>query len=271
MGLESLQLPTYERIAEPIPWTKSLLDKFNIKLSTMDKFCQFLGEVIGTSMLVFLGCTGCVQNANFANSPLQSSLNVGLVVMVIVHCFGCVCGAHLNPAITLAVYIYDMISLTMSGVYFAGQLLGAFLGYGLMKALVPANAISLGGAAHGVCVPAPHPDITAMQAFWIEFIASAMLIITTCSAADARNNAFQDSLPIRFGLTVTCLGLSVGQLSGAMCNPVKAFAAAAWNYDFQDHWVYWTAPLISAAVSATFYKVIFKRDYVERRVLPEKR
>ncbi|XP_054737334.1 aquaporin AQPAn.G-like isoform X1 [Anastrepha obliqua] len=266
MAVESLQLPIYDRTPQPIQWTKSWLDKLNIKVNTWDQFCQFVGEVIGTAMLVFLGCTGCVQNDHFVNSPLQSSLNVGLVVMMIVHCFGCVCGAHLNPAITLAVYIYDMISLTMAGVFFLGQLLGAFAGYALMKALVPADAISLGGAAHGVCVPTPHPDITTMQGFWIEFIATAMLIFTTCSAADSRNMPFQDSLPIRFGLTVACLSLAVGQLSGAMLNPVKAVAAAVWNSDYQDHWIYWAAPMLSALVSATFYKVVFKRDYVEREL-----
>ncbi|CAD7014920.1 aquaporin AQPAe.a [Ceratitis capitata] len=266
MGVESLQQPIYERIPEPIRFTKSCLDKLNIDVSTFDKFCQFLGEFIGTGMLVFLGCTGCVYNESLVNSPFQSSFTVGLVVMMIVHCFGCVCGAHLNPAITLAVYIYDMISLTMAGVYFLGQILGAFLGYGLMKALIPDSAIALGGAAHGVCVATPHPDITAMQAFGIEFIVTAMLIFTTCSAADSRNLPFQDSLPIRFGLTVTCLGLSVGQLTGAMMNPVKAAASAVWTNDYQDHWVYWVAPMSSAAVSATFYKVIFKRDMVVREL-----
>lgn len=270
MGVESLQQPTYILEPQPIRWTMSCLNKLKIDVSTFDNICQFLGEFIGTAMLVFLGCMGCSYNASFEHSAFQSAFTVGLVVMVIVHCFGCICGAHLNPAITLAVYIYDMISLTMAGFYFLGQLLGAFLGYALMMALIPDSAVKLGGAAHGVCVATPHPQITTMQGFWIEFILTAMLIFTTCSAADSRNITFQDSLPIRFGLTVTCLSLAGGQYTGAMLNPAKAVASAVWTSDYQDHWVYWVAPMLSAAVSATFYKVIFKRDMVEQE-LNEKR
>lgn len=55
-----------------------------------------------------------------------------------------------------------------------------------------------------------------------------------------------------------------------MLNPAKAVASAVWTSDYQDHWVYWVAPMLSAAVSATFYKVIFKRDMVEQE-LNEKR
>ncbi|XP_014094121.1 aquaporin AQPAn.G [Bactrocera oleae] len=270
MSVESLQQPTYVREPQPIRWTRSCLKKLNLDVSTFDYICQFLGEFIGTAMLVFLGCMGGSYDDSLEHSVFQSAFTIGLVVMVISHCFGCICGAHLNPAITLAVYIYDMISLTMAGVYILGQLLGAFLGYALMIALIPDSAVKLGGAAHGVCVATPHPDITTMQGFWIEFVLTAMLIFTTCSAADSRNITFQDSLSIRFGLTVTCLTLAGGQYTGALTNPFKAVASSVWTSDYQDQWVFWAAPMLSSAVSATFYKVIFKRDMVERE-LNEKR
>ena len=55
-----------------------------------------------------------------------------------------------------------------------------------------------------------------------------------------------------------------------MLNPEKAVAYAVWTSDYHDHWVYWAAPMLSAAFSAKFYKVIFKRGMVERE-LNEKR
>lgn len=66
--------------------------------------------MIATAMLMFLGCMGSVENSVFTNSDFQSALNFGFVVLICIQCFGCVCGAHLNPAVTLATYVYNMIS-----------------------------------------------------------------------------------------------------------------------------------------------------------------
>ncbi|XP_067634434.1 aquaporin AQPcic-like isoform X2 [Eurosta solidaginis] len=239
------------------------LRKINVEHSTMDRICEFLGETIGTALLVFLGCTGCAHDKNIENSPILSQINIALVVIAMVQCFGCVSGAHLNPAITLAVYVYDMISFKMTIAYFIAQILGAYLGYGLMLMLIPPSAISWEGAAHSVCIPSRNPDITVNQAFCIEFIITALVIFTTCSAADARNAALQDSMPIRFGIVIVCAGLTAGPLTGANINPAKALAAATWMSDYENLWLYCSAPMSGAAVSSIFYKLVFKREFVD--------
>lgn len=176
-----------------------------MKLSTLDKISCFLAELIGTGILVFLGCMGCVNNTSFANNHLQMVLNFGLVVMVAIQCFGCVSGAHINPAVTVAAYIYNLVSLPMAAVYIVAQMLGGFIGYGLLKSVLPHSAIVPLGAAHGVCVTVPHPEIGAGAALGIEFIITAILILVCCGVWDPRNSKFHDSTPIRFGLAIACL------------------------------------------------------------------
>lgn len=81
---------------------------------TIDKVAMFLGELLGTALLLFLGCASCLSWNGTAPSNLQTSLAFGMVVMLIIQTFGCVSGAHLNPAVTLAAIVYDMISIQVN-------------------------------------------------------------------------------------------------------------------------------------------------------------
>lgn len=183
-----------------------LAEKLKMKTDTLDKICVFLAELLGTAMLVFLGCMGCVSTDVFHNNHLQMCLNFGLVVMVVIQCFGCVSGSHLNPTVTIAAYVYEMISAPMAIVYFCGQMLGGFIGYGLLKVVLPDSIINT--PSTGLCVTLPHPEITAGQGCIIEFIITAILILVCCGVWDPRNAKFHDSVPIRFGLAIACLAIT---------------------------------------------------------------
>lgn len=74
---------------------------------------RFLAELLGTALLLFLGCMGCLT-WNREYNHLQSNLTFGLVVMIIVQIFGCVSGAHLNPSVTVAAVVYKQLSIKVS-------------------------------------------------------------------------------------------------------------------------------------------------------------
>ncbi|XP_034476935.1 aquaporin AQPcic [Drosophila innubila] len=234
-----------------------------MKSSTLDKISCFLAELLGTGILVFLGCMGCAGTDNH----LQIVLNFGFAVLIAIQCFGCVSGAHLNPAVTVAAYIYDMVSLPMAFIYFVGQMLGAFIGYGLLKALLTTDLIKTGA---GLCVTLPK-YVTTPQAFGIEFVATAILVIVCCGVWDPRNSKHHDSVAIRFGLAIACLACSAGPYTGASMNPARSFAPALWNQHFDSHWIYWLAPLSSAAVTAIAYKAVFRREVVEAQITSDEK
>lgn len=75
-----------------------------------DNVSLFLGELLGTAMLMFLGCMGCISWGKEPNN-LQIVISFGLVVMMIIQCFGCVSGAHLNPVVSIAAVVYNIISI----------------------------------------------------------------------------------------------------------------------------------------------------------------
>ena len=76
-----------------------------------------LSETIATAMLVFLGCMGCVNLEELGAPPpsfLTIVLGFGLAVMLIINTFGMISGAHLNPAVTLAAFVYKLVDFNVS-------------------------------------------------------------------------------------------------------------------------------------------------------------
>lgn len=82
---------------------------------TVDIIAVFLAELIGTALLMFLGCMSCIP-WNGPPSGLQGALSFGLVVMAIITIFGCVSGAHLSPAVTLATVVCETLTIRVSPV-----------------------------------------------------------------------------------------------------------------------------------------------------------
>lgn len=95
----------------------------------------------------------------------------------------------------------------MAILYVFAQLIGATLGFRLLKALTPTKVFALSSGTYGVCQTAPHADLTEFDAFLIEFIATSVLISICCALWDPRNNTKQDSVPIKFGLAITILSV----------------------------------------------------------------
>ncbi|XP_065354605.1 aquaporin AQPcic-like [Calliphora vicina] len=231
-----------------------------MKSSTFDTITCLVGEFLATALLLFLGCMGCTgQN----NSLLQMALNFGFAVMLIIQCFGCVSGAHLNPAITLSAYIMDLISLRMSLGYLFAQLLGSYVGYALLMSLIPKSFLPVDGDNIGFCVTMPHSDFNFVRACTIEFIITSTLILFACSIWDPRNEKFCETVSLRFCLAVVCMGLTAGNFTGASMNPARSLAPALWNNNFKYQGVYWIGPLSAAVVSSYVYKLVFWREVHE--------
>ncbi|XP_046806541.1 aquaporin-2-like [Lucilia cuprina] len=180
-----------------------------MKSSTFNTISCVLGEFIGTAMLLFLGCMGCT---GLNNSLLQIALNFGFAVMLIIQCFGCVSGAHLNPVITLGAYIMDIINWRLSLAYVCAQLLGSYAGYTLLMYLVPKSFLPLNSENNGFCLTIPHSEFSFVQSLAVEFIITSTLILFACSIWDPRNEKYRESLPLKFCLAVVCLGLTANRL-----------------------------------------------------------
>jgi len=235
-----------------------------MKTDILDKICCFLAELIGTALLVFLGCMGCIKYGTLENNHLQMVINFGLTIMIIVQIFGCVSGSHINPAVTAAAFVYKLLTWQMAIVYFVGQMLGGFIGFGLLKAMVPNEAIFPNNSTEpGLCTTVPRADLHPGQAVAIEFMVTSCLILVVCAVWDPRNAKYHDSVTIRFGLAVAALACAAGPFTGGSMNPARSFGPALWNWHFKHHWVYWVGPLSAGFLSSLGYRMVFYRELQE--------
>ncbi|XP_034478929.1 aquaporin [Drosophila innubila] len=246
-------------VEESLNRSNSVSKKMQSKKKLLNSAFIVFGEMIATAMLMFLGCMGCVKTTSFINSHLQCAINFGFVVLICIQCFGCISGAHLNPAVTLANFIYGGISLPMALLYFVAQMLGSFIGYGLLKASLPDNVVCSTETPAGVCLTLVASGIPVWRGLLIEFLITFVLIAICCAVWDPRNAMFQDSTSIRFGLAIGCLSLTAGQFTGASMNPARSFGPAVWNNAWENHWIYWVGPLLAAVVTSLIYRYVFRR------------
>ncbi|KAG5898936.1 hypothetical protein JTB14_004660 [Gonioctena quinquepunctata] len=251
-------------------------------MTTKDRVILCAAEVGGTFILVFLGCMGCVGGITGGIIPHeQISFTFGLAVMVAVQVFGHISGSHINPIVTVAAAVLGNIPLIQVPIFFVGQILGALLGFGLLKAVTPDHLLGnvyvtntttgeLIKQGVGVCSPMVNPAISPAQGFLVEFLISLILVFICCGVWDARNSDKHDSVSIRFGLTIAVLAMAGGPYTGANMNPARSFAPALMNGDWENHWVYWLGPLAAGFFGALLYRLLFTKEVPSsKETIPE--
>ena len=205
----------------------------------------FLGEAVGTLLLVLLG-DGVVANVLLTKSKGQHSgwivITTGwaLAVTVAVFAVNAVSGAHLNPAVTIAAAVLGKFAWADVPVYIAAQMIGAFVGAVIVwLAYLPHWALTNDADAKlGVFCTAPavrHP----VSNFVTEAIGTAVLVfglLTVLTPANlVPNSGFDKGLaPLLVGVLVWAIGLSLGGPTGYAINPARDLGPAARACDAAD-------------------------------------
>ncbi|XP_012543720.1 aquaporin [Monomorium pharaonis] len=234
--------------------------------STWDKFLTLLGELIGTAILVFLGCMACLGSMKPYPSGIgsvipviQISVAFGLAIMIAIQCVGHISGAHLNPAVTISAVIFGNKSLTMAGLYIITQCLGSLLGYGLLKMITPERLAHTGDprTVSSFCTTNVNEALPVGYGVMAEALATGILVFFACGSWDSRNAKNTDSLGLKFGLCVTALCLAFIPHTGCSMNPARSFGPAVWTNHWEAHWVYWVGPISGGIIAALIYRCLF--------------
>lgn len=138
------------------------------------------------------------------------------------------------------------------------QLVGGSIGMGLLRFLTPEELFFAEGSA-GTCMTLPNASVSVTAAFIIEFMLTSALIVMVCGVWDPRNRNNGDSAPLRIGLGIVALSIAGGPYTDASMNPVRSFAPALWNWNWDHHWIYWVAPCAAGLLASSFYRIIFWR------------
>ena len=200
-------------------------------------------ESLGTFFLVLIGpgamavdvhTTGAVGHVGVA-------LAFGFVVLAMVYSLGRVSGAHINPAVTIALWSAGRLPGRDVGPYLIAQSIGAVLAsLFLLSVLGPVGELG-----------ATQPTLPVSGAFAVEWLLSFGLMFVILSVVtDERDTP--GSAGFAIGLTVAFAALMGGPLTGASMNPARSLGPAVAAGVWTAHWIYWVAPITAmlAAVRA---------------------
>ncbi|XP_049838366.1 aquaporin-like [Schistocerca gregaria] len=224
------------------------------KLSARRMLVVFCAELLGTALLMFVGCMGGVYGLDGTSekpSGLQGPLVFGMTVATIIQIVGHISVAHLNPSVTLCAVLRGDLNVAAALVYLVAEGVGAVLGFGLLLVATPASVAC-------ECTTVPAAPLTPLQALLVETVATAVLVLLCMGLWDGRNSRNTDSSPLKFGFYITIISLAAGPYTGASMNPVRTLAPALWKNVWTDHWIYWVGPLSGSAVATLLYQLVFE-------------
>jgi glycerol uptake facilitator protein len=189
---------------------------------------RLAAEALGTGLLILFGPGSVVAALAVGGGELDYAglgiigVSFGLVVALVIYAFGSTSGAHINPAVTVALASTRRFPWREVGPYVVAQLVGAVLGGLLIVAAFGTASVAVsnvGAVSFGEGVGYP-------RAILVETIATYLLMLTIMAlAVDKRAPAGWAGLMI--GLSVTCLVVVFGPLTGAAVNPARAFGPFA--------------------------------------------
>lgn len=207
----------------------------------------YLSEGLGTFVLVFAGTGAVIANdlSGGAVSHVGVSLTFGLVVMAMVYSLGDVSGAHINPAVTIGLWIARRFPLVKVGPYIASQLIGAVAASVLLRFMF--------GTAHGLGGTAPSGS--ALQSLVMEIVITSILVLVIlCVTVGAKEKSITAAIAI--GAAVGIGVLFAGPVSGASMNPARSLGPAIAGLQFSGIWIYIVAPCAGAWLAAMMGSVL---------------
>lgn len=239
---------------------------------------KFLAELIGTWMLVIVGPgAAAVTLMLAAGEQKASSFNIGIgalgglgdwfaigmafaiVIIAAIYVFGPVSGCHINPAVSIALWVGKKLPTKELIPYLVAQFVGAALGSLTLLGMLGYEGSTVGGLG----APGPFPGLSVFQAFSAETFGTFVLMLTIMGVAVDRR-APQGWAGLIIGLTVGGLITTLGNISGCGINPARTFGPYLinglvggpnlWPY----FWAYLVGPIIGAIVAVLIYSAVVK-------------
>lgn len=212
---------------------------------------KYFAELIGTMVLVLMGC-GSAAIAGPAIGNVGIALAFGLSVLVMVYAIGPISGCHLNPAITFAMWINKKISGKDSLLYVLFQVIGAFIGIGIVAAIV--------GHCAGLAVNSVQSGYEVWQGALTEVVMTFIFLMVIFGATDkTAPNGFAG---IAIGLTLTLIHIVSIPVTNTSVNPARSLAPAILDggIGLSQIWIFILAPLVGAGIAAFCWRAIKNND-----------
>ena len=206
---------------------------------------KYIAEMIGTMVLVLMGCGSAVFAGGLADTvgagvgTIGVALAFGLSVVAMAYAIGGISGCHINPAITLGVFLTGRMNGKDAGMYMIFQVIGAIIGSAILFALVATG------------------DGEMLQAFIAEAVFTFIFVLVVLGSTDSKKGA-GNLAGLAIGLTLVLVHIVCIPITGTSVNPARSIAPALFQGGeaLSQLWLFIIAPFIGAALSAVVWNYL---------------
>lgn len=221
---------------------------------------KYVAEFVGTFWLVLGGCGSAVLAAGFPEMGigfLGVALAFGLTVLTMAFAIGHISGCHLNPAISIGLWVGGRFPAGQLIQYIVAQVLGAIVAGGVLYLIATGQSgFDIGGfASNGYGEHSPG-GYSLFAALLTEIVMTMMFLFVIMGATDERAPA--GLAPIAIGFCLTLIHLISIPVTNTSVNPARSTGVAIYVGDWAmgQLWLFWVAPIIGAVIGALIYRYV---------------
>lgn len=222
---------------------------------------RLFAEFFGTFWLVLGGCGSAVLTAAFPGvgiGLLGVSLAFGLTILTMAFAIGHISGCHLNPAVTLGLWVGKRFPAKEMVPYWVAQLIGAIVAAAVLFVIAGGKAgfeVSAGFAANGYGAHSPG-GYSLVAALVTEVVLTCFFLLVILGSTDRRAPA--GFAPIAIGLCLTPIHLVSIPVTNTSVNPARSTSQAVFvgGWALEQLWLFWLAPLVGAAIGGLVYPLM---------------
>lgn len=230
---------------------------------------KYVAEFIGTLVLTLFGCGSAAISGGIGEvlGILGIAMAFGLSIVAMAYAIGDVSGCHINPAVSLGVFLNGGISAKDFVGYIVSQLLGGIAGAGILLCFISSSAgldVATTGLGANGFGEASYVGLNMGGAVLVEVVLTFVFVLTILGVTAKAKTATVAGLVI--GLTLAFVHILGIPLTGTSVNPARSIGPAIMlaftgnTTPLSQVWVFIVAPLVGAALAAFVYKMVCKTE-----------
>jgi len=218
---------------------------------------KYLAELVGTFVLTLLGCGTAVALGCGADtaSIVGTAIAFGLAVVAMAYTIGGISGCHINPAITLGVFLSGRMTAKDCGMYMVFQVIGAILAAAVLAGIVgtagPDAIITTSTGANSCAFGVTNGLI-------VEIVLTMLFVLVVLGTTAKTNGATNNFAGLAIGLSLILIHLVGIHFTGTSVNPARSIGPALFEggQALSDLWVFIVGPFVGGALAALIWKII---------------
>lgn len=225
---------------------------------------KYTAEFLGTLVLTLFGCGSAAISGGIHGvlGVFGIAMAFGLSIVAMAYAIGNISGCHINPAVTLGVFINKGISLKDAIGYWIAQFLGGIAGAAILLLIIKTcnfgilADVGLGANGYG---DASFVHISMGGAFLVEVILTFVFVLTILGVTSSEKTS--NIAGIVIGLTLAFVHILGIPLTGTSVNPARSLGPALLlgGEALKQVWVFILAPLVGGALAAFAFKGFNKK------------